>query len=263
LMSGAFAMRLHSTFCENIKSCFKHPFTPPRLGTRVPVMAAEFDATEFIDEDLERSRRNPLPTPASMNADPDEPPRAPTREEVDSKLVELQGKLAELKQEQDQIERERAAFEETRRRQMEFTTGREELIRDLSRGIQLLEEKEFAIRREAEQMARALGELRDSLAKLQAIQQENWTKETFNADLSRALGVADHARMEWNSARLKFSVLSASTVGGSDGGPAQATKPARPLEERSFLELARLGFALTWPIALAGLAIVVTLLVRR
>ncbi|MCX6905134.1 MAG: hypothetical protein NTW03_16975 [Verrucomicrobia bacterium] len=199
-----------------------------------------------------------------MNTAPPDPSRAPTREEVDSKLTELQSKLAELKREQSEIERERVAFEETRRRQMEFTTGREELVRDLSRGIKLLEEKEFATRRDAEQMAKSLNDLREGLSKLKAIQEDSWSKENFSAELSRALGVADHARMEWNSCRLKFAVLSGESPANPAGMPAGHDHAASLFEGKDFWELAKLGLALTWPIALvAGLAILVTLLVKR
>jgi hypothetical protein len=224
-------------------------------------MAAEFDATDFVDEDFQRSRQNPFQTPA-MNTAPEEPQRAPTREEVDAKLTDLQGKLAELKREQSEIERERTAFEETRRRQIEFTTGREELIRDLNRGIQLLEEKEFATRRDAEQMAQSLKDLKDGLAKLQAVQEASWSRENLSAELSRAMGLVDHARMEWNSARLKFAVLSVNPEAAA-ATPVPEQKPVSPLAGLGLLELARLGLALTWPVALAGLAIVLVLILRR
>jgi hypothetical protein len=225
-------------------------------------MAADFDATDFIDDDSQQSRQNPFHAPAKNPAS-EGSQRAPTREEVDSKLTELHSKLAQLKQEQGEIERERAAFEETRRRQMEFTTGREELIRDLSRGIQLLEEKELATRRDAEQMAQSLRELKEDLAKLQAVQESSWTRENLSTELSRALGLADHARMEWNTARLKFPVLTAPSEAGPAARPAAEAKPAALLAGLSLAQIVRLGLALTWPVALAGLAIFLALLLRR
>jgi hypothetical protein len=224
-------------------------------------MAAEFDATDFVDEDFHKSRRNPVPA-SPMNASASEPNRAPTREEVDTKLTELQSRLANLKREQGEIERERSAFEEPRRRQIEFTTGREELIRDLSRGIQLLEEKELATRREAEQMAQHLKDLKESLTKLQAIQEAAWSRENLSSELSRAMGSVDHARMEWNTARLKFPVLSANPQNPTPGAAAE-TSPASSLASLSFRDLARLGLALTWPVALAALIVVLVLLIRR
>jgi len=67
-------------------------------------MAAEYDATEFIDTDFEAHKS---PVLATSSADP---LRAPTREEVDRKVVEAQQKLAELKRAQEDLERERAAL---------------------------------------------------------------------------------------------------------------------------------------------------------
>src|SRR5208283_6247196 len=111
-------------------------------------MAAEYDATEFVDTDFQAHQ--------SPGASLTDPLRAPTREEVDRKVVEAQQKLAELKRAQEELERERASLEELRRRQIEFQTGREEMLQHLTRGIGLLEEAEMTARRDAEQMARVL-----------------------------------------------------------------------------------------------------------
>lgn len=223
-------------------------------------MAADFDATEFVDEDLRRSQRSPYQAPTPVSAAPGPDQRAPSREEVEQRLTMLQSRLAELKREQDEIERERVVCEETRRRQIEFTTGREELIRELSRGVPLLEQEEFNLRREAEQIAKSLKELKDALVKLQAIQQDGWTRENLSAELSRAMGVVDHARMEWNTARLKFAVLSR-----KPDEPASGAEPGRPLataDPRKLRDLALTGLAYTWPIALVGLGILVVLLLK-
>ena len=141
-------------------------------------------------------------------------------------LREAQQKLAELKRAQEELERQRAALEETRRRQMEFQTGRQEMIQNLTRGLGLLEEAEFSARRDAEQMAKALVDLRDALAKVQAIHEEAWTKDNFNTELTRALTALENARMEWNAARLKFPVLSGPAPDGSAGAPTAAAPPS-------------------------------------
>ena len=224
-------------------------------------MATEYDAAEFVDEDFDTARRNPFQSPRPMSAPAEDPQRAPTREEVDAKVGDLQSKLAELKRAQTELERERAALEETRRRQLEFSTGREELIRDLNRGIQLLEEREIAARRDAEQMAKSLIDLKECLLKVQAVQQETWTNDNLNTELSRALGLVDHARMEWNSARLKFPVLSGPIAGDPSAPPAK--EPSVPLLDRGFFEIAKVGLALTWPMAVVVLAIFLVLLFRR
>ena len=109
---------------------------------------------------------------------------------------------------------------------MEFQTGREETIQNLTRGLGLLEEAEFSARRDAEQMAKALVDLRDALSKVQAIHEETWTKDNFNVELTRALTALENARMEWNAARLKFPILSSTAQDGSAGTPTAAAPPA-------------------------------------
>lgn len=191
---------------------------------------------------------------------PDDASRAPSREEVDSKVGDLQSKLSELKRAQTELERERASLEETRRRQTEFTTGRQEMIHSLTRGVGLLEEAEFAARRDAEQMARTLGELREALNKVQSINDQAWTKDDFQIELTRANTTIESARLEWHGAQIKWPLLSPENMKLTES--AAAPKVPTPLAERSFMELCKFGFALTWPIALGLLALIVVHLIR-
>jgi hypothetical protein len=225
-------------------------------------MPTEYDATEFVDTDFHTPKSPYAPTPGAAPASSF---RAPTREEVDSKVTEAQQKLAELKRAQEELERERAALEEVRRRQTEFQTGRQEMIENLTRGLGLLEEAEFAARRDAEQMAKSIAEMRDALAKVQCINEETWSKDNFNVELTRALTTLENARMEWNGARLKFGVLSGQSNVGKPGGATQPNAAAPLLAPKSFLELCKLGLAFTWPlvgVALLALGVLVAILLR-
>ena len=95
-----------------------------------------------------------------------------------------------------------------------------------------------------------------------SVHEEGWTKDNLNVELTRALTVVENARMEWNGARLKFPVLSATSA--AENTPAAPSE--KGLEEvvkgKSFFQLCKMGLALTWPLALAGLAIFVVLLLR-
>lgn len=215
-------------------------------------MASNYDPTDFVDDDFQTR-------PATQSTTGTQ--RAPTREEVDSRVGDAQQKLAELKRQQEELERERASLEEVRRRQMEFQNGRQEMVHNLTRGLGLLEEAEFTARRDAEQMAKTLGDFRDALAKVEAVREETWTKDTFNVELTRALTAIENARMEWNTARLKFPVLTGeSKTGGNAASP--ATPEARPLlANRGFGELCKLGLALTWPLTLVALIALAAFLV--
>jgi hypothetical protein len=224
-------------------------------------MASEYDPAEFVDSDFQAARKAPYPGAVAAPA----PNRAPSRDEVDSKVGETQQKLAELKRAQEELERERAGLEETRRRQMEFQTGRQETIQNLTRGVGLLEEAEFAARRDAEQMARSLVDMRAALAKVEGTNETAWTRENFPVELTRALAVIENARMEWNAARLKFPVLSGAPKGEA-AEPVERGNPGRPeLAEQSFGRLCKLGLAFTWPILLAliGIGLLLAVLLQQ
>jgi hypothetical protein len=225
-------------------------------------MPSDYDATEFVDGDFQPNK-SPFSSPP---AGAGQSQRAPTREEVDTRVAEAQQKLAELKRAQEELERQRSALEETRRRQMEFQTSRQEMIQNLTRGVGLLEETEFSARRDAEQMAKALVDLRDALDKVQAIHEEGWTKDNFSTELTRALTALENARLEWNTARLKFPILAGSPQEGSASSPTAAAAPPSLLAAQSFGELCRLGLALTWPlaaVALIALAALLAVLLRH
>jgi chromosome segregation ATPase len=220
-------------------------------------MASNYDPTDFVDDDFQ-TRAATTTTGAAL--------RAPTREEVDSRVGEAQQKLAELKRQQEELERERAALEETRRRQLEFQNGRQEMVHNLTRGLGLLEEAEFTARRDAEQMAKTIGDFRDALSKVEAVHEETWTKDNFNVELTRALTAIENARMEWNTARLKFPVLAGQNQNASSdaSSPAPVSQPS--LTNLSFGELCKLGLAFTWPltvVVIIGLVALFMVLFRR
>lgn len=204
-------------------------------------MAGEYDSSEFIDSDFTAQKS---------------PYTAPTREEVDRKVVEAQQKLVELKRAQEELERERSGLEELRRRQNEYQNGRQEITQQLTRGLGLLEEAEFAARRDVEQMVKAMSDFRLALEKVQAIQDETWTKENFHIELTRALTTLENARMEWNTARLKLPLLAGETK--TQAAPERTSPlnaaPAQGLAQLSFGQLCKIGLAMTWPLLLAILA---------
>jgi hypothetical protein len=223
-------------------------------------MAAEYDATEFVDTDFQ-AHKSPYATTAATD-----PLRAPTRDEVDRKVVEAQQKLAELKRAQEDLERERASLEELRRRQLEFQNGRQEMVHNLTRGLGLLEEAEFNARRDSEQMIKTLADFRTALEKIQSVRDETWTKENFQMELTRALTIVENARMEWNSARLKLPALageSAQKKSETESAPAPVVSPFANL---SFGQLCKIGLAMTWPlliVALGALGIFIAILLRH
>src|SRR5687768_15533171 len=175
-------------------------------------MASQFDESDFVDSDFVATQKT-LASPSYATATAPaaahhaQMNRPPTREEIETKVNETQARLAELRRAQEELERERAALEEARRKRIEFSNGRAEMLEHLTRGVGILEEAEFAARRDAEQMTLSLGDMKSALAKVQALNEEAWSEENWQQELTRSLTTLENARMEWNTARLKWTVL--------------------------------------------------------
>lgn len=232
-------------------------------------MASKFDESEFIDTDYESSRQSlgvGTVTTTTMSSLPAASAvRPPSREEIEAKVTDTHSKLAELKRAQEQLERERAALEEARRRRVEYQNGRQEMVHHLTRGVQLLNDAEFAARRDAEQMSKTLGDMREALTKVESLNEERWTQENWDTELTRALTTLENARMEWNSARLRWPILDGALKAQEQEASNASSPLMRSLEGKSFAELCQYGLALTWPVALAALlgASVITIVLLR
>jgi hypothetical protein len=249
-------------------------------------MASQFDESDFVDGDFVATQKtfgspgfaiaspSPAPTTAThspaaaaavaVSAAPSSMNRPPSREEIESKVNETQARLAELRHAQELLERERAALEEARRKRIEFQNGREEMLQHLTRGIGILDEAEFNARRNAEQMKQTVADMRAALEKIQAMNEEGWTEETWQQELTKALTTLENARMEWNSARVKWTILDGALAAPEEKN---AGGVAGFAQGKSFAELCKLGLALTWPVAAVALigvvAIVAVLLLRK
>ena len=222
-------------------------------------MSSKLDESDFVDRDLEATQESGAPSPGADDSSADAPP---SREELTSRVTETQQKLAELKRMQEEIERESNELQEARKRRIELTTGREEMVQHLTRGIGLLEEAELSSGRTAEQLAMTVSDLQGSLDKVTGIEEGEWTEENWSVELTLALTTIENARMEWNSARLKWPVLDGETDLRSAAGQPQVIE--RPgLEQHSFWQLSRLGLAFTWPLVVVGIAVVILLILLR
>jgi len=214
-------------------------------------MQARLDRTDFVDTDFS------TPRSAATGA-------SPPRPDLDVKVAETQQQLAALREQQERLERERAQLEEARRRQIEFSTGREEMVRAMTRGIGLLEQAEMAARRDADSMARSLAEFRQHLLKVNALDDQSWKPEQWNAEITAALTTIENARMEWNGARVKFPLLD---KGADETAPSTlhdgpAAAHGALLGTADFAQLCRIGFALTWPVLLGAIGVIVALFLR-
>lgn len=211
---------------------------------------AVFDGPDLLEEDFPATAKGAT----LVNED---------HEELDDQVSTLQTQLANLNHARDKLEREKATVEESRRRFSEFQTGREEMLHELTRSLGLLEEAQLDAQRDAEQMTRSMDDLRDALTKVDSLVEVDTHNEDWKVLLTRNLTTIENARMELNSARLKWTLLSGIRDDENQGftAPVQPGQTGLPLP-KSFAQLCLWGLALTWPMLLIGAAITAVLLLR-
>ena len=211
---------------------------------------AVFDGPDLLEEDFPATAKGTT----LVNED---------HEELDDQVSTLQTQLANLNHARDKLEREKATVEESRRRFSEFQTGREEMLHELTRSLGLLEEAQLDAQRDAEQMTRSMDDLRDALTKVDSLVEVDTHDEDWKVLLTRNLTTIENARMELNSARLKWTLLSGihDDEGQGFAAPVQPDQAGLPTP-KSFGQLCLWGLALTWPVLLIGAAITAVLLLR-
>ncbi len=221
-------------------------------------MSSKFDESDFVDRDLEVAQESA--DISNVSASPQTAPQhPPSQEELTERVSETQQRLVELKQMQEDLERERTEIEESRRRRSELSTGKEEMVQNLTRGVGILEEAELSSGRTAEQLSRTVADLRTSLEKINLIKEEDWTEENWSVELTKALTTIENSRMEWNAARLKWPLLDGeSDIPNVTAESQLVNKENRAsLDQLNFWQLSKLGLAFTWPLVFVGVAIVI------
>ena len=214
------------------------------------MVMAVFDGPDLLEEDFPATAKGAT----LVNED---------HEELDDQVSTLQTQLANLNHARDKLEREKATVEESRRRFSEFQTGREEMLHELTRSLGLLEEAQLDAQRDAEQMTRSMDDLRDALTKVDSLVEVDTHDEDWKVLLTRNLTTIENARMELNSARLKWTLLNGIRDDERQDfiAPVQPGQTGLPLP-KSFGQLCLWGLALTWPMLLIGTAITAVLLLR-
>lgn len=178
-----------------------------------------------------------------------------TPEQLASDVQRTQEKLAALKREQEMLERRKRELEDLSRRQAEVEQNTSDLTERLTRALVVLQQQSIEARRRAEQLEQAGSNLQRHLEGLQGIDVGSWSQSEAPREITRALGLLDGARTDYDStrARLLCEKTDPETAPESAAGGA---------EERSFLGWLQAGFAFTLPLLVVCLLILAALIFR-
>ena len=180
------------------------------------------------------------------------------REEVDLKLDQAREHLLTLRRQQEELERQKSELEELRRKQEEYSRGRVEITDNLVRGLLALERQQIESQRLAELSSKTIDAFRDYAEQIQQINDGDWNSGNVRAELSRALGVIEAARLEYNRARTKLDCLNPAAGQDNTVPPASATR--KPVGKDEIVRYACLGAAASAPLILAGTIWLIALL---
>ncbi len=185
----------------------------------------------------------------------------PPVEQLGSQLDQAREHLLSLRRQQEELERQKGELEDLRRRQDEYSRGRAELLDKLNRGRVTVEREQIQAQRLAELCDKTNVAFVDYLDQIESINDDDWTAENLRSELSRALGIIENARLEYNRARTKLDCLSPSA---NQPDAAATTAVEETVDEwQGMVRDAKRGAAFTAPlIVFVSLWSIVWLLLR-
>lgn len=175
--------------------------------------------------------------------------------ELDARVELARQQMLELKRQQDQLERERLELEELRRREESFEQGKTEVINELSRMINLIEQEEFEVHKRASVLTHCRENFQDHHRLLCDIHETEWTSEELKSELNKACLVLDAARAELNKGRAQLSSLGDQAVDFSQNpSHSNGFNPSADSSNFDFALEVKRGFARNLPLILLGIA---------
>ena len=181
--------------------------------------------------------------------------RAPGSERLDSQVQKAQEQLLNLKRQQEQIERQKRELEELSRRQEELEQGRGEMVEKLTRALVVVERQSTEAAKRVEQLQSTGESFGSHLQALEGINPKSWAAGDLQRELSRALGMVDHARAEFNQQKSRLATEAAE--GGEPGATGtQAYDQMFGSEtDHTFLYWLKAGVAFTLPLIISLFAL--------
>lgn len=189
-------------------------------------------ANDFFDDDLIRQRDRA--TRIKMGPGDEPVPREPAtddamvrgvsdlnltrmarhKQDVDSQATRAMQELEVLRKRQEQLEIEKRELEEFKRKSEEFERGKRDMIANIKRSLTSIEREEMDSQRMLELLEGNRNRFKTLLSDLDSINEQSWSDDNIRVELTRALGVIEDARVEYNKAMAKIEAAKSERAGG-------------------------------------------------
>jgi hypothetical protein len=153
--------------------------------------------------------------PTAQRARPGSAGSALSVDDLNLKVQQAEEVLLDLERRREQIERQKKQLEEIRRKQYEFEGGQRETVEQLRRGVVLLDQHEFDLKRECEEVGLIRDAFATHLRQVESILPQNWNPADLENELTRALATVDQARISYNQSQVRLEALR--RLSSSDG----------------------------------------------
>ena len=171
-------------------------------------------------------------------------------ERIDNQVQKAQEQLLNLKREQEKIERQKRELEELGRRQEELESGRGDMTEKLTRALVVIERQTTEAQKRVEQLRNTSESFGSHLHALESINPKSWPSADLQRELSRSLGMVDHARTEYTQQKSRFASEAAEGADGGTGTGEGYADMFGDASDRNFLYWLKAGFAFTLPLLL-------------
>ena len=167
-------------------------------------------------------------------------------DDLNLKVQQAEEVLLDLERRKEQIERQKRQLEEIRRKQYEFEEGQREVLDRIRRGLVLLTQQEFDLKRECEEVGIIRESFANHLRLLEAIRPQTWEPSNLEDELTHALATIDQAKATYHQAQIRLEAIrhQSSAEGVVEDGPGDEAAPA-PLD---FWGKVGTGFAYSLPL---------------
>ncbi len=214
-------------------------------------------ATAYEPPDEEEIIAAPAPVPVLVRQ------QVASSERIGNEVQKAQEQLLTLRRQQEQIERQKRELEELSRRQEELEQGRTEMIEKLSRALVAVERQTGEAQKRVEQLHSTNEAFGGHLAALESINPKGWASADLQRELSRALGMVDHARTDYNQQKARFAADASKDEGAATGSTSpEASSYAAMFGEaggHDFAYWLKAGVAFTLPLLVLGFLMLMVL----
>jgi len=139
------------------------------------------------------------------------------KQDVDTQSTRASQELEMLRKRQEQLELEKRDLEEFKRKSEEFERGKRDMLANIKRTLTAIERDEIETQRIQELLEATRSRFKSLITDLDDIKEQSWSDENIREELTRALGVIEDARIEYNKSVAKIDSIKAGKTAASSG----------------------------------------------